>query len=448
MNPFRLLREKRFGPFFWTQFLGAFNDNVYKNALIILIAFELGAGGDGEGHIMINAAAGLFILPFLLFSATAGQLADKYEKSLLMRRIKLAEIIIMMFAAAALIMKSAYALIGLLFLMGAQSSIFGPVKYAILPQHLHEDELVGGNGLVEMGTFVAILFGTLVGGLLIAIEGQGHVLVALAVVGLAVLGWWASRAIPAAPTAAPDLQLNWNFVSASWTNLRHLASHRLQWVTALGISWFWFYGATLLTQIPNFTRLSLSGDERVVTALLTAFSVGIGLGSLMVESLSRRRIVVAVSLIGGLGMTVFGLAVPWLVGHSSQTQELQGFFAFLQNGGGTVLLAVVLLGFFGGLYIVPLFALIQRCADDAHRSRVIAGVNILNALFMVLSAVVAAVVLGRGLSVPQLFSVVALLNFAVLVLLTIAMQRSLGGLGVVKSHAFRNDSRASEVAAD
>lgn len=441
MNPFRLLGEKRFGPFFWTQFLGAFNDNVYKNALIILIAFELGAEAGGEGHVMINAAAGLFILPFLLFSATAGQLADKYEKAMLMRWIKVAEIVIMLLAAIALWLKSAYALIGLLFLMGAQSSIFGPVKYAILPQHLRDDELVGGNGLVEMGTFVAILFGTLVGGLLIAVEGIGHVLVAVAVVSLAVAGWLASRHIPPASTSAPTLQLNLNVLQASWVNIRHLSAHRLQWITALGISWFWFYGATLLTQIPNFTRLSLHGDERVVTALLTAFSLGIGLGSLLVESLSRRRIVIAVSLVGGLGMTAFGLAVPYLVAFVPTQDALYGFQDFLVHGGAFVLMAVVFLGLFGGLYIVPLFALIQRCADEAHRSRVIAGVNILNALFMVLSAVVAAVVLGNGYSIPQLFSVVAGLNLLVVLMLALSMRSSIGGFGAVPAAHFQ--ARAS-----
>lgn len=428
---FSLLRQKRFAPFFWTQFLGAFNDNVYKNALIIFIAFELGSTEGSQGHVMINAAAGLFILPFLLFSATAGQLADKYEKSMLMRRIKLAEIVIMALAAAALWLKAPLALIGLLFLMGAQSSIFGPVKYAILPQHLHSDELVGGNALVEMGTFVAILFGTLVGGLLIAVPQSGPLLVAGVVVVLAVMGWWTSLKIPRAEPAAEHLRIRWNAFAETWTNLKYLGADPVQRVSAIGVSWFWFYGATLLTQIPNFTRLNLYADQRVVTALLAAFSIGIGLGSLMVESLSRRRIVLRVSFVGAVGLTLFGLLLPVLVTTLPAATSPRGFLEFIDARGGAVLAVVVLLGVAGGLYIVPLFALIQRRAASAYRSRVIAGVNILNALFMVVSAVVAGVLLGRGFSIPQLFTVVAILNAVVGLYMAYSLHRELGGLGAV-----------------
>ncbi len=428
---FALLRERRFGPFFWTQFLGAFNDNVYKNALIILIAFELGSASGTQGHVMINAAAGLFILPFLLFSATAGQLADKYEKSMLMRRIKLAEIVIMLLAALAFWLKAPLALIGLLFLMGAQSSIFGPVKYAILPQHLHTDELVGGNAMVEMGTFLAILFGTLVGGLLIAVPGVGHLWVAAVVVMLALLGWWSSRSIPAAQPEAAELDIRWNGFAETWANLKYLGADPVQRMAAIGISWFWFYGATLLTQIPNFTRLDLFADQRVVTALLTAFSVGIGLGSLMVESLSRRRIVLRVSFVGAAGMTVFGLLLPLLAAAVPEASTPRGFIGFLHAGGGLLLGVVILLGLAGGLYIVPLFALIQRRAQSAYRSRVIAGVNILNALFMVGSAVLAGALLGRGLSIPDLFIVVALLNALVAIAMAFFLHAELGSLGAV-----------------
>ncbi len=428
---FRLLGESRFGPFFWTQFLGAFNDNVYKNALIILIAFELGSAEGSQGHVMINAAAGLFILPFLLFSATAGQLADKYEKSMLMRRIKLAEIVIMAMAAVALWLKAPFVLIGLLFLMGAQSSIFGPVKYAILPQHLRADELVGGNAMVEMGTFVAILLGTLAGGLLIAVPDAGPALVAVVVVLLAVLGWWASLRIPPATPAAPELHLRVNAVRETWANLKYLAADPVQRTTAIGISWFWFYGATLLTQIPNFARLDLYADQRVVTALLTAFSIGVGLGSLLVEGLSRRRIVLGVSFFGAAGLTVFGLLLPLLVTLIPEAAAPRGFIEFIAARGGAVLGVVVLLGAAGGLYIVPLFALVQRRARAAYRSRVIAGVNILNALFMVVSAILAGALLGNGLSIPQLFSVVAAINAAVAVFMALSLRRELGGLGAV-----------------
>lgn len=432
MHALGLLRERRFAPFFWTQFLGAFNDNVYKNALIILIAYQLGAQAGSAGHGMINAAAGLFILPFFLFSATAGQLADRMEKARLIRAVKLAEIVIMLGAALCLFWGSPWSLIAVLFLMGAQSSVFGPVKYAILPQHLHREELVGGNGLVEMGTFLAILLGTLLGGLLIAWGDSGPQLVAVAVVLLALLGYAVSRGIPEAPPAAGGaLPLRWNIAVATWQTLRDLAADRVQLLCALAISWFWFYGATLLTQIPNFTRLHLYGDERVVTLLLTTFSVGIGMGSLLVESLSRRRIVLWLSLLGGLGMALFGLALYPLVMAVPAAESLRSAGAFLAAGGWEVLAGVLLLGLCGGWYIVPLFALIQRRAPADRRSRVIAGVNILNALFMVASAIFAGSLLGKGVSIPLLFVWVAVLDLLLLLVLLPLLARNFGGWGAV-----------------
>ncbi len=411
---FHLLRERRFGPFFLTQFFGAFNDNVYKNALIILIAFQL--GDPATTNTLINLSAALFILPFFLFSASAGQIADKFEKSLLIRRIKLLEILIMLVAAFALISRDIGLLLALLFLMGTQSSLFGPVKYGILPQHLKTEELVGGNGMVEMGTFVAILIGTLLGGLLIGIPETGTAWVALAVVLLAVVGYAASRAIPAAAPEAPDLQLNFNPLTETWANLRFLRSDRTVFLACLGVSWFWYFGAIYLTQLPNYTRLTLGGNEQVVTLLLTLFSVGVGVGSLACERLSGHKVEIGLVPLGSIGLTVFALDMYFAAGQAAPPAELLGAAAFLeQPGAWRVMSDVVLLGLFGGLYIVPLYAMIQTRAAPAHRSRVIAGNNILNALLMVLSAVVAAASLAAGLSIPELFLVTALMNLAVAV---------------------------------
>ena len=408
---FRLVAERRFGPFFLTQFFGAFNDNVYKNALIILIAFQL---GDAQTtNTLINLAAGLFILPFFLFSATAGQVADKYDKARIIRGVKLLEIVIMSAAAIALATRNVTVLMTLLFLMGAQSSLFGPVKYGILPQHLKEEELVGGNGMVEMGTFVSILIGTMLGGLLIGIPQSGPGLVGLTVVTIAVLGYFASRYVPSAQASDPDLKINWNPLTSTWANLKFLGRDRTVFLACLGVSWFWFFGATYLTQLPNYTRLSLGGNEQVVTLLLTLFSLGIGVGSLACEKLSDGKVEIGLVPFGSLGLTVFALDMFFAV-QAEVGPELIGASAFLQQPGSLrVVMDVVLLGIFGGLYIVPLYALIQSRAAPAYRSRVIAGNNILNALLMVLSAAVAAISLGAGLSIPELFLVTALMNLAV-----------------------------------
>ncbi|MGJ8669350.1 MAG: MFS transporter [Oceanococcus sp.] len=410
-SQFGLVGKKRFGPFFWTQFFGAFNDNIYKNALIILIAFQL--GNAETTNTLINLAAALFILPFFLFSASAGQIADKYEKSQLIRGIKLLEIGIMCAAAVALANRNVTALMTLLFLMGAQSSLFGPVKYGILPQHLKPEELVGGNGMVEMGTFVAILIGTLLGGLLIGLPQSGPAWVGATVIGVAIMGYTASRLVPRAEAAAPDLKINWNPLTATWANLKFLSGDRTVFLACLGVSWFWFFGAIYLTQLPNYTRLSLGGNEQVVTLLLTLFSLGIGVGSLACEKLSEGKVEIGLVPFGSLGLTIFALDMFFAV-EPVLAQELMGASAFLSQAGSLrVMMDVVLIGAFGGLYIVPLYALIQSRAAPAHRSRVIAGNNILNAFLMVLSALVAAVSLGAGLSIPQLFLVTAIMNLAV-----------------------------------
>lgn len=412
-NEFTLLKERRFLPFFITQFLGAFNDNVFKNALIILIAFQ--ATDPARANTLVNLSAGLFVLPFFLFSATAGQLADKYEKSHLMRWIKLLEIVIMLGAAVGFILGEMSVLIGLLFLMGWQSTLFGPVKYSILPQHLRPDELVGGNGWVEMGTFLAILIGTLLGGVLIAIPDRGPWLVAGAVVLLAVLGFLSSLFIPKATPDAPDLRINWNPITETWRNIDITRRSRTVFLSVLGISWFWFLGATYLAQLPNYSRLSLGGDEHVVTLLLTTFALGIGVGSLLCERLSGRRVELGLVPFGSIGLTLFGVDLFFAVSPVAEGAPLIGAMEFLRSASNwRVLIDILLMGMFGGFYIVPLYALVQQRSEPSFRSRVIAGNNIINALFMVLSAVLAIFFLDvAGLSIPQFLLLTALFNAAV-----------------------------------
>ncbi len=410
----RLLVERRFLPFFVTQFLGAFNDNVFKNALIILIAFQGAQFSDIATDTLTNLSAGLFILPFFLLSATAGQLIDKTEKSLSMRRIKLLEIVIMLCAAWAFSTGQLYLLIALLFMMGAQSTLFGPAKYSYIPQHLDDNELIAGNALVQMGTFIAILIGTMAGGLLIA-QDDGRVLVAMVLVAIAVLGFIASLAIPVTPSPCPDLKINWNIFSETWRNIAFIRRNRTVFLSVLGISWFWFLGATYLVQLPNYTKLTLGGNEQVVTLLLTLFTIGIGSGSLLCNWLSGQKVEIGLVPFGSIGLTLFGIDL-YFARPALETAELVGLAAFLsQDGSLRVIVDVVLIGIFGGFYIVPLFALVQQRSDPEHLSRVIAGNNILNALLMVLSALIAIVALGNGVSIAQLFLIVAIMNAAVAV---------------------------------
>jgi 1-acyl-sn-glycerol-3-phosphate acyltransferase len=412
-SQFGLLGERRFGPFFLTQALGAFNDNVFKNALVIMIAFAPAITAS-DANVYVNLAGGLFILPFFLFSATCGQIAEKYEKAGLIRLTKLLEIAIMLLAVVGFWLGSVPFLMGVLFLMGTQSALFGPVKYAILPQHLRDHELVGGNGLVEMGTFLAILLGTMLGGWLIAMAG-GQWWVGATVVLVAVLGYLASRRIPAAPAMAPDLAINWNPVTETWRNFRFMRTNRTVFLSVLGISWFWFYGATFLAQLPAYTKTYLGGDETVVTLMLTVFSVGVGLGSLLCERMSGRKVEMGLVPFGALGLTLFGLDLYFARPDVATVTGLS-WRQFLElPGNGRIALDLLLTGLFGGFYIVPLYALIQSRSEPSHRSRIIAGNNILNALFMVGSAVISILLFKAGLSIPELLLTVALMNAAVAV---------------------------------
>ena len=409
-NQFDLLRQRRFAPFFWTQALGAGNDNIYKNALVIFVAYHAANLTAIDANTLVNLAAAIFIAPFVLFSATAGQVADKFEKARLIRYIKVLEIAIMAIGFMGFWWRNLPMLFTALALMGLHSTLFGPVKYAILPQHLKSEELVGGNGLVEMGTFVAILIGTIVGGLLVAVEPNGPVLAGAAAIIVAIVGWLASRAIPLTPAAAPGLAINWNPFTETWKNLKFAQGNRVVWLSMLGISWFWFYGATFLTQFPNFAKNVLGGDEHVVTFLLASFSIGIGLGSLLCERLSGGRVELGLVPFGSIGLTLFAVDL-WFATHALHATGQSGVGTFLaQPVHWRVTADLVLIGLFGGFYIVPLYALIQERSEATHRSRIIAANNILNALFMVSSAGLAIGLLATGVSIPGLFLATGILN--------------------------------------
>jgi 1-acyl-sn-glycerol-3-phosphate acyltransferase len=411
---FRLLGQRRFAPFFWTQFLGAMNDNVFKVAFTSLVTYHTALFSGVDAGTAAFLIAAIFIAPFVLFSATSGQIADKLEKSRLIRLVKTLEIGIMLVGVAGFYWHHTLLLYAATFLMGLHSTLFGPVKYAYLPQHLQRQELTGGNGLVESGTFIAILFGTIVGGELAnaTYHGQliGPLCVGLACISIAIIGRWTAQGVPHSPAAQPDLRINWNPISETWRNLMLARSNRVVLLSMLGISWLWFVGATLLTSFFPFAKNVLGGDQSVVTLLLAVFSIGIGVGSLLCERLSGRRIEVGLVPLGSIGMTVFAVDLYFASRHGAPVglMGVQSFLTYPENW--RVVADLFLLAMFGGLYSVPLYALIQTRCEPTHRARIIAANNILNAFFMIASSLLAMAVLGAGYSIPELFLLTGLLN--------------------------------------
>lgn len=410
---FGLLRQRRFAPFFFTQFLGAFNDNVFKNALLLLVAYQTARFSTLDTDVLNNIAAGLFILPFFIFSALAGQLADKYEKSGLIRLLKVTELVAMVGASVAFYYESLWGLLLVLFLMGTQSAFFGPVKYSIIPQYLKEDELVSGNAFVEMGTFLAILLGTAGAGILMQWQGA-TTWISLLVCALALLGCFASFWIPRSASIAPGMKIHLNPFSETVAIVRYAYGNRTVFLAIMGISWFWFLGASYLTQLPNYSIEVLSAQESVVTLLLCIFSVGIGIGSLLCDKLSGHKIEIGIVPLGSLGLSLFGIDLYFssdfaYVDHLRSLPEFWG-----TEGSLRVLIDMAMIGVFGGFFIVPLYAMVQQRTAAEHRARVIAANNVLNALLMVMAALVAILLLGvAGLSKAQYFAVLAVMNAAV-----------------------------------
>ena len=415
-NQFALLKQRRFAPFFWTQFSGAANDNLFKFAFTVMVTYQLSVSWlpPGLAGLVIGA---LFILPFLLFSATSGQLTDKFEKTRVIRFVKNLEIAIMLVAAAGFMSHNVNirvpVLLGCTFLMGIHSTLFGPVKFAYLPQALNERELTGGNGMVEMGTFVAILLGNIVGGLIIAIPQIGPTYVAVACVGLALAGRLVSQYIPAAPATDPNLKINWNPITETWRNLKLANQNIVVFRSMLGISWMWFFGATFLSQFPSFAKEVMHGNEQVASLLLVVFSIGIATGSLLCEVLSKRHVEIGLVPLGAIGMSVFAIDLYFAARGlpASPVMSLSAFIA--QPAHWRVMADLALLSLFAGLYSVPMYALIQLRSQPTHRARIIAANNILNALFMIVSSILAGALLAATFTIPQIFLFVGLANAVV-----------------------------------
>ncbi|MBM4227838.1 MAG: MFS transporter [Gammaproteobacteria bacterium] len=414
MSQFSLLATRRFWPLFLTQFLGALNDNVFRFALVIFITFHVSMQAGLPANLLVVLSGGIFILPFFLFSALAGQLADKHEKAWLIRRTKLLEIGVMCLGALGFYLQSMPLLLAVLFLMGTQSAFFGPLKYGILPQHLTPNELTGGNALIQMATYIAILGGAAIGGLLAAWSGESPLPAVTGVLGVALLGYWSACRVPSAAPSDESLQVDWRLHRATWAVLREALATPANRVLLLTISWFWFLGATFLSLVPGYGKALLNADEQAVTLLNAAFTIGIGLGSLACERLSRGRIEPALMLPAALGISLCGAGV-FLLGLPLAPEDPTTLANFFQREAArAIFFTLVALGACGAIYVVPLTAALQAAAAPTQRARIIGGLNILNALFMVGSALYTALLLQFELSLPAIFLITAGLNVLVM----------------------------------
>lgn len=434
-----LLKARRFLPLFVTQFFGAFNDNAFKNAFLIWFTYDVAEKSGADAAMMVTLAAGLFILPFFLFSATAGQVADKYEKSWLTQKIKLAEVLLMIACSAFFFMESVTGLLVILFLMGLQSTFFGPIKYSLLPEHLDNDELIGGNGLIEGGTFLSILLGTIFGGLVIRTE-YGAEILSICIIGFAIVGWLSSRSIPKSTVGDAALSVGWNIVGETWKIIGFAKQERTVWLSIIAISWFWLIGATFLTQFPTYTKEVIGGNEHIVTLFLTVFSVGIGIGSVLCNKLLKGEINGRLVPWGCLGMSLFiadfCLASSGYTGAIFQQKPcadmlncpvvLEGVGDFFSSfAGWRIAFDLLMLSVCAGVYIVPLYAIMQHRSDDRYLARIIAANNVMNALFMVLASLVALGLFAMKLTVIQLLLTVGVLNIPVFFVVRKAVNRRL-----------------------
>lgn len=420
MSAFSLISSRRFGAVFACITLGAFNDNFYKNALIILLTYQLSASVGIETPVLISIASAFFILPFFLFSGFAGELADATEKHLLIRRLKVIEAALMVVAAIALPLEQVWVLLGVLFLLGVLAAFFGPTKYAILPQLLKTEELLLGNGLVEGGTFLTILLGTLVGGLLI-LQPNGITVVSASLVLMGLLGVWAAWRVPVTAIANPGMRINYNVFQSTWRMVRHAAENPKLLAPILGISWFWAVGATYLVQLPVFTKEVLGANETVVTLFNGVFTIGVALGSFLCPYLIERFHPRNLSSIALFGVLLFGLDFCW-VGYGIAPPEegaLSGLIAYLDASLQHVRITVdlFLIAFSGGLFIVPLYTSLQTQGVESERARTIASNNVINALFIASASLLASILFAQGVTVLQVVLLFSLLNAPMLYVL-------------------------------
>ncbi|QQR69996.1 MAG: acyl-[ACP]--phospholipid O-acyltransferase [Alphaproteobacteria bacterium] len=427
-----LLRSRRFLPLMVVQSLGAFNDNVFRNAFAILVTFRLlQEDGGSQAGILVPLATALFMLPYFFFSALAGQMADKYQKPMLIQRLKLAEIGIMALGGVAMVAGSVPGMLFTLFLTGTQSSFFGPLKYGLLPQHLEQRELLAGNGLIDAGSFLSILLGTIAGGVMAAHEG-GAWAVAATMLGLSILAWWVSLHIPHAPSLAPDLPLRRNVFASTVDTVRQAAAMPTIFPAVLGIGWFWFVGSLYLGQFPSYVKHSLGGGQELVTLFLVLFSCGVATGSLLCNRILKGRIEAHLVPFAALGMTVFSFDLSLASGAvfvREQGQELLTLSAFVtQMAGWRIMADLTLIAACGGLYSVPLYALIQHRSPPDRISRIISADNIISAALMTLSSLLAIAVTSMGGSIKSLFALVAFLSLFVSVAVCVLVPQ-----GIVKS---------------
>ena len=415
--PQPLLGSRRFLPMFLTQFSGAFNDNIYKYALLMVFTYGWIDRGGIDISLLNNIAALLFILPFFIFSATAGQIADRYERSQLIRWLKTGEILIMILATIGFFIGNMWLLLFALFLMGAQSAFFGPIKYAVLPDILKENELMTGNAIFQSGTSFAILLGMVIGGIVISFSAGSMLWICVTLVSVAIIGYLSSRMILPQKIADADCQINWNFFVTSWQMLRLSYGLPLVFLILLGNSWYWFYGATIITQIPEMTQKYLHGNENVSSLILTFFSVGVVIGSALCRKLSGKHVNIKMVPIGAIGLTIFALYLAWGLGQLPQYSG--DYFTIAEIFQRTnefihIFISVTLLGITGGFYIVPLYAMMQAKSPESHRARIVVSNNILNAVFMVSAAIFCIVILSLlSLSLAQLFIITGLISAVV-----------------------------------
>ncbi len=402
--------KKSFLPLFITQFLGAFNDNLLKNALVMLVTYRIAVEQHQNAQILVTLAAGLFILPFFLFSATAGQFADKYDRAQLTRIIKIAEILIMLCASIGFYTQHINFLLFSLFCMGTHSTFFGPIKYALLPQHLPEKDLLSGNAYIEAGTFLAILLGTILGGLLI-LQPQGVSFISFSLIGLAIIGYISSRFIPIAPAPEPEIKINYNIWSETCKIIGFSRQNKKVFLSILGISWFWLIGATFLSQFPTYAKDVLHGDETLVTLFLTIFSLGIGIGSIWCNKLLKGQIQSTYVPLAALGISIFTIDLYFASNAFTNGTSLISALDFLKNTQGLhIIIDLLLIAVCSGIYIVPLYAIMQHSSEPLHRARIIAANNVLNAAFMVVSALLTVLLLKLSYTIPQIFLFIAIIN--------------------------------------
>ena len=408
-HPFRLLFKRNFGPFFWTQFFGAFNDNLYKNALIILITYEGIKWTTAQPGMLVNLFSALFIFPFFIFSAIAGQIADKSEKSGLIKNIKLFEIGITFVAVSGFYFHNFNCLVVALVLRGVEAAFFGPVKYSILPQHLSKNQLMGGNGMTEMGTFIAILLGSILGGLLIVIEHFGELYLCIGIVLCSFISYFSSLLIPKAPATNQSIIINYNIFASTIQNLKNSREIKSVFLALLGISWFWFYGAVFLAQLPTFAKY-LGATAYVVTLFLAMFSFGAGVGSVLSDRLSQGKIELGLVPFGTIGLSLFAVDIYFACPKLPQTAIFDVVQFIHMSYGLRIFIDLFLIGVFSGIFTVPLYAFIQSRTPLKNVSQIIAANNILNALFMVMSAIFCIILIHFKFTVIDIFLATAFLN--------------------------------------